>query len=499
MATITADVPATPEFTSLAEPEVRSIDFIPDSERHGKVRQQGIFWFLSNTQTLSVAVGFTGIALGLSVATTILGVVLGNIFGTIFMALHASQGPRLGLPQMIQSRAQFGYRGVILPLVMALFTYLIFMVIDIVILKQGFQGLFGISPTVTAIVVTIIGFALAIYGYDWLHLAFKVLFWASLPFWIALSAWIVFGGVAGKAAPAHHFGWIAFIGVFAYSASINISYAPVISDYSRYLPRNTPYRSVIGAVFSGGFWSLTWMAAIGTWMAAHLGATDALVSVHQAGNNIFHGFGTIIVVLASLALVATMGEMVYSSQLVIMTGVDSVKPLTPTFRKRALAASVFAIVCLVLGTWVFNTQWTAIDDGLDLSLYVLTPWTIVNLIDYFLVRKGKYAIVELEKRQGLYGAWGWRGIGSYLIGFVASIPFWNLSFYHSPFAKAHDSLDISFIVELLVAGIVYLIVSRSLDLSKDAAAVAASEEQLSAAGLISSVIDDPMLAGSGAW
>jgi hypothetical protein len=35
---------------------------------------------------------------------------------TTFMALHASQGPHLGLPQMLQSRAQFGYRGVVVPL-----------------------------------------------------------------------------------------------------------------------------------------------------------------------------------------------------------------------------------------------------------------------------------------------------------------------------------------------------------------------------------------------
>jgi hypothetical protein len=39
---------------------------------------------------------------------------LGIMFGTIFMAFHGSQGPEMGLPQMIQSRAQFGYRGVIL-------------------------------------------------------------------------------------------------------------------------------------------------------------------------------------------------------------------------------------------------------------------------------------------------------------------------------------------------------------------------------------------------
>ena len=34
-----------------------------------------------------------------------------SLIGTLFMAFHASQGPQLGLPQMIQSRGQFGYRA----------------------------------------------------------------------------------------------------------------------------------------------------------------------------------------------------------------------------------------------------------------------------------------------------------------------------------------------------------------------------------------------------
>ena len=73
------------------------------------------------------------------------------------------------------------------------------------------------------------------------------------------------------------------------------------------------------------------------------------------------------------------------------------------------------------------------------------------------------------------------------------VPFWNLSFYESPFAKAHNALDISFIVELVVSGIVYLIVSRSINLGRDAQAARASEEQLIAAGLITPSIHESAL------
>ena len=97
--------------------ETRSIDYVPENERHGRVWMQGPFWFLGNFQPFTVAIGFVGPLVGLSLGWTIVAAVLGILFGTLFMAAHASQGPKLGLPQMIQCRAQFGYRGVILPLI----------------------------------------------------------------------------------------------------------------------------------------------------------------------------------------------------------------------------------------------------------------------------------------------------------------------------------------------------------------------------------------------
>jgi nucleobase:cation symporter-1, NCS1 family len=53
------------------------------------------------------------------------------------MASHATQGPVLGLPQMIQSRAQFGFRLLLLPLIGTLFTFVGFNVVDVVIIKFG--------------------------------------------------------------------------------------------------------------------------------------------------------------------------------------------------------------------------------------------------------------------------------------------------------------------------------------------------------------------------
>ena len=127
----------------LGQIEVHSIDWIPDTERHGKVWQQTMLWFLGNFQYFTIPIGFVGPALGLSLGWSILAGVLGIWFGTLFMAFHATQGPVFGLPQMIQTRAQLGYRGVVVALFAVLFTYMAFNVADQVLLASGLHGAFG--------------------------------------------------------------------------------------------------------------------------------------------------------------------------------------------------------------------------------------------------------------------------------------------------------------------------------------------------------------------
>jgi Permease for cytosine/purines, uracil, thiamine, allantoin len=94
--------------------EIRSIDYVPLSERHGKVWHLGPLWFMSNAQIATLAVGLISISEGASLFWSVLAIVVGVLVGTLFMAFHSAQGPQLGLPQMIQSRPQFGYIGALL-------------------------------------------------------------------------------------------------------------------------------------------------------------------------------------------------------------------------------------------------------------------------------------------------------------------------------------------------------------------------------------------------
>jgi len=468
--------------------EVRSIDWVPDGERHGRLWHQAPLWFLGNFQYFSIPIGFIGPSLGLSLGWTIVASVLGIVVGTIFMAFHASQGPTMGLPQMIQSRAQFGYRGVVVPLIATLFTYLAFNVADTVLLGDGLKNSFGWNATVIAVVAALGAAALAIFGHDWVHKAFRILLYISFPLMTILTIGVLTGhagGGGGGSSSTTHYGfiWAAFMAQFAASAAYNITYAPYVSDYSRYLPSRTKSRSVIAAVFFGASSSAIWLIALGAWLAIRLGATDGLAGLQLAGNNVFVHLGDAAALFSALALAATMGMNAYGGMLTVLTAVDSIHPIKPTRKARVITILALTIVWYLVASLISAGSVTTVFSALTLMLYLLVPWTATNLTDYFLVRTGHYAITDLFTANGIYGAWSWRGLLAFAIGLAAEIPFMVLPqigpwTYIGPMANTLGGVDIAWLVGLLVTSVAYLLFSRSLDMNIEHAAQARSEQQL---------------------
>ncbi len=465
--------------------ESRSIDWVPENERHGRVSAQGPFWFLGNFQPFTVGIGILGpTVFGLTLVQTAIAGILGILFGTIFMAFHASQGPTFGLPQMVQSRAQLGYRGVILALIATAFTFVMFNVVDTVIIKLGLNGIFGWNDNVIAIVITIIGTVLAIYGHDWLHRVFQALFWVSLPFWVILTLGIIFGSAGGQAAAPTTLTTAGFLGMFTVAASYNITYAPYVSDYTRYLPRNTKVSAIVLSVFIGAAGSPIWLIPLGAWLGEALGVSDPLLGIYTAGNNVFDGLGGILTVLSVLALVATMGLNAYSGMLTIVTGIDSLRPVNPTRTIRIAVIVVLAVVWLLLASLLENAS-TALANSLLVMLYLLAPWTAINLMDYFFVRRGHYAITDLFSPNGIYGAWAWRGIVALLIGIAVEFPFMVVGTTYTGFIASDylQYVDISWMVGMVVGGGLYYIFTRSLDVAGEQSAIDASEQVLRDTGV----------------
>src|SRR4051794_41480310 len=95
--------------------ETRSIDYVPDDERHGRVSHQGPFWFVGNFQPFTLALGFVGPSLGLSLGWTIVAGLAGVLFCTPLFAVFPPPGPPRGVPPVIYSPGPLGVPRGLLP------------------------------------------------------------------------------------------------------------------------------------------------------------------------------------------------------------------------------------------------------------------------------------------------------------------------------------------------------------------------------------------------
>lgn len=475
---------STPAEAGLGAIETRSIDYVPESVRHGKVWQQGPFWFLGNFQFFTITIGFIGPSIGLTMLETIVAGALGIAFGTLFMAFHATQGPHLGLPQMIQSRGQLGYRGVIVALFGSWVTFMLFNVVDVILLGGGLNGIFGWDPMLVVIGTTVIAAVLAIYGHDLLHKVFRLLLYVSLPFMVILTVAILTGSLGSVEPVTGGFTWAAFIAQFVAGAAYNITYAPYVSDYSRYMPRSTKTRPIVLSVFLGASGSAVWLIALGAWLATNLGAADALVALRDAGDAVFGGLGSLLALLSVGALVATMGINAYSAMLSTATAIDSIRPIKPTRNLRVVTIVILAVAWAAAGIQFGGDAVGALFSSLVVMLYLLVPWTAINLVDYFFVRRGRYAILDLFSPSGIYGSWAWRGLAAYAIGLASMLPFvvipagFTEEAIVGPIAASLEGLDLSAIVGLVVSSAVYFLFTRSLDVAAENPAIEASERKI---------------------
>lgn len=458
--------------------EVRSIDYVPRTERHGKVWHQAPFWFTGNFVLTTMVTGFTGPALGLGALYSILAIVLGVCFGTFFMAFHANQGPRMGLPQMIQSRAQFGLRGAIVPFAAVVFVYIGFNVFNVILATDAINTVLPGSRAPWYVLLIVVAVVLAVVGHDLLHTVQRWLTYVMIAVFGVLTVSALATLQMDAALTAPQFSWGAFLVQLSAAAGYQISYAVYVSDYSRYLPYETPTRKVVFWTYLGAAGSALWLMSLGAFLASALPAPDAIGSVQEVGNQFYPGFGTFTVLIAVPALVGIMAVNCYGAMLTSISAIDAFRKVAPTLRSRVTGILVIATVVFAVALAIPDSYLGSFNTFVLLMLYFLVPWTAVNLVDFYFIRDGHYAISEIFNPTGIYGQWSLPGLAAYTLGLLAMIPFMSLGFYTGPFAVALGGADIAFLVGLLVAGVVYGLMARNFDLQSEQRMVMVSERLL---------------------
>ncbi|WP_041259800.1 purine-cytosine permease family protein [Pseudofrankia inefficax] len=430
--------------------EVRSIDRIPAEERHGRVRDQFTLWFALNANIFPVVVGGVTVFMGLSFPWACAAIVLGVAIGLLLLGLHALQGPRLGVPQMIQSRGQFGFYGAVLVFALSIVLDFGFFAAQLVIQAEALNLVVGsVSMPVWIAILALPVIVLTIYGYDWIHRWQR---WMTVllaaTFVVVFIQALVHGSPTGAAASGHPPSIALFLGGTGLFVISLASWAPYVSDYSRYLPENVGRARTFWAVALGSAIPAVFCAILGAYLAASLpDQTSTVAAVGQVS-------GDWALLVMAISLIGSDVANCYTGMLAVASIVSCFRDVGRSVAVRVLGSLLLVAagtICALLGYRHFVNN---LSNFLNVLLYVFIPWSALNLTDYFLVKRGHYDVASFFTPRGSYGGFLWRGLVAYVLAVAVQVPFIDQAFYTGPLVGPMGDIDISWVVGG-VAGVVF--------------------------------------------
>jgi NCS1 nucleoside transporter family len=405
--------------------DIHSIEPIPDADRDSTGLQQMWIWAGANIAPVNWALGALGIVLKLGLLETIAVIVLGNIVGCAIFASFTVMGHRTGVNQMVLSRSAFGIRGAYLPSILMFLMTLCWIGVNTyfpVKISVAILGQFGV-PDSWLLEIAIITLVMAlqvsigVYGFYAIRTFEKYTVPPTIAIMVLMSvlAWtrpgIVNWGLTTSLPPGAHLAMLTLL-MTAIGVGWGISWVTWASDYSRFVPRNVPSRSVFWYSYIGMFVPTVWLAILGATIASTTLDTDPAKMVSA----VFGGPISILVLLMVLhGPIATNILNVYSAALAA---------LSAGFRlsRIALAAIVGIAGYLVTLYFIFAPSFAKAFDNWMISLLMwMSPWAGVVLADFFIRRKGKIDIAELYRtpETSAYGDINWSGVAAFFAGLVA--------------------------------------------------------------------------------
>ncbi|WP_307531925.1 purine-cytosine permease family protein [Streptomyces umbrinus] len=235
--------------------ETHGLDVIGDAERKGTPRTLFWPWFGANVSILGLSYGSFALGFGISFWQALAAGVIGIIFSFLLCGFVAVAGKRGSAPTMVLSRAAYGVRGNRLPSVVSwmltvgwetVLTALATMATATVLDRLGWGG--GTGTKVVALIVVgalvVIG---GVMGFDLimrLQTVITVVTGVLTVVYIGLVAdhihWSAVSAVPSGSAQE-------FIGALVFMMTgFGLGWVNAAADYSRYLPRDSSGRGVVG-------------------------------------------------------------------------------------------------------------------------------------------------------------------------------------------------------------------------------------------------------------
>ncbi|GAA3490800.1 purine-cytosine permease family protein [Streptomyces cremeus] len=446
--------------------EAHGIDHIADGERHGHPRRLFSVWAAANVSYLNLVTGGALILMGLSLGQALAVIVAGNLLW-LLTGLLATSGPAAGTPSEVITRAIYGVLGNRVN--NAIVGWLISVCYFAINLAAAASAAFALVEmagvtanifvkVVVVIVIAALTLTIGVYG----HAMIMKLY---LPITLALAA--VFAVVAVAVfqhtdyayTPAEPLSgaalWAVLIGGFTLIGSGPLSYT-TSADFSRYLPRTTSPRAVVGWTALGGFLPGAAVGCLGA-----LAATTVDMADPQAGlRQILPGwFGPVLLLALVLGTIAINALTSYSAGLALQAVGIRIR------RSRSVVVDGLAAVALTLYGLLTAGFLDTVNHMLELTVVIVGPAMAVYATDIVL-RRNRYdgrALLDESPGGPYWFTGGFNPAGTVALAagvVVAALCVNNL--YTGPIARALGGIDLALPAGLVVSALLYAVLARDL-------------------------------------
>jgi nucleobase:cation symporter-1, NCS1 family len=444
--------------------EQHGIDAIPDDERSGRARDLFWVWLGGNVSLTYIIVGGALVGLGLGFWAAVAAIVLGNLLFVV-VGLGGIAGPRAGTATMVVSRAAFGLRGNLVPTALGWLTVVGWQAVFLVLSafaafslagELGIQAGTGVKIVLLAVLV-LLTYGAAVLGHA------TILFLQKI-FTFLLGA-LMIGVAVQVAAKGHiHYAPKALAGsnelaTFCIAtiivAALPLSLSNYPADYSRYLPRSTSARAIVGWTVLGNLIPAIAISIVGVLAASAADLTDPVGGLKPLLASWY--FAPFLVVVIGGSVTNNFLNTYTSGLTLLALGIRLPRWKTIIIDcVIATAASVYAIFF-----YDFTTVFT---EFLSLMIVWIAPWCAVFLVDA-MMRRFRYDTSDLlATRGGRYwfaGGVNRAGFASFVLGAVATLLTTNAAKWQSPLSThLLGGADLSIPVGMLVAGGAYYALRR---------------------------------------
>ncbi len=402
--------------------ELNGTNVIAESERRGKASSLFWPWCGANVSLLALSYGSFFLGFGISFWQATAAAILGTVLSFLLVGFSSIAGKKSNAPTMVLSRAVFGVKGNIVP---GLLSYLIFVgwetvLVSLATLATGtiFMRIGHIGHNTAMVIGFVISVTLTIYGGVLGHaVIMRLQKYLTI---VTVLATLVYIGLT-----VDEVSWTSvtnlpsgnlqgFIGALIFGVTgIGLGWVNSAADYSRYLPRTSSSKSVVGWTVFGA--SIVPIALV--IFGALLSGSDKKLNEAIAMDPI----GALTTLLPTwylgfFALIAILGLVggaildLYSSGLTLITiGLPVKRHTAATIDGLVMLAGTIYIVWFA-DNFFFPFQGFLITLGVPIA-----TWSAIFVTDV-LLRKRAYDEKDLYQTGGRYGSWNKRSLSLMALG-----------------------------------------------------------------------------------